>query len=217
MNKIKFKTRKETSEFLKTKGIDTSDWSEEKWQSINTSQAEIHIQALAEAMWDQLQENTPRELKAGEWHIPFGNKIDNEVSKWGFLGEDIWGKDNTSNMIKVATARCARLSYMTFDGEIDYEKDIKLHDRLLASKHMSCFEHCARAMSEEEYYSFVKGQVPTSEDIWGILNYEYYPLITAEDSAEYFGLEKGPNPNNGDRYGWCNNFKGFIQYRYLVE
>ena len=37
----------------------------------NTSQAEIHIQALAEAMWDVYNESTPKELKSGEFHLPF--------------------------------------------------------------------------------------------------------------------------------------------------
>ena len=71
MNKITFKSRKEASEFLKEKGIDTSNWSEEKWQSINHSQAEIHIQALAEAMYDAMNESVPKELKANEFHLPF--------------------------------------------------------------------------------------------------------------------------------------------------
>ena len=37
------------------------------------SAAEIHIQALAEAMWDAQNESTPNQLKAGEWHMPFGD------------------------------------------------------------------------------------------------------------------------------------------------
>lgn len=43
---------------------------------VNTSQAEIHIQALAEAMWDSYNESTPKQLKAGEWHIPGINIIE---------------------------------------------------------------------------------------------------------------------------------------------
>ena len=40
------------------------------WLQINKSQAEIHIQALAEAMWDAMNESTPKKLQAGEWHMP---------------------------------------------------------------------------------------------------------------------------------------------------
>ena len=71
MSKVIFKSRKEATAFLKEKGIDTSNWTEERWQSLNTSQAEIHIQALAEAMWDAKNESIPKELKSGELHVPF--------------------------------------------------------------------------------------------------------------------------------------------------
>ena len=98
-----------------------------------------------------------------------------------FIGNDSLEAQNQI-AIKIATARCARLSYMTFDGEIDYIKDIQLHDRLLADKHMSPFEHCARAMSDFEYND-------------------------AFDKQE----------NGKLSLGWCNNFRGWIQYRYLVE
>ena len=71
MNKIQFKTRKEVSAFLKERNIDTTNWTEEKWQSINKSQAEIHIQALAEAMWNEYNGSDPKQLKVGEYHVPF--------------------------------------------------------------------------------------------------------------------------------------------------
>ena len=49
-----------------------------------------------------------------------------------YIGNDSLEAQNQI-MIKIATARCARLSYMNFDGEIDYEKDLKLHDQLLVT------------------------------------------------------------------------------------
>ena len=154
------------------------------------SSAEIHIQALAEAMWDAINESTPKELKSGEWHLPFSDKI-NDGKLAQVISPNkalIYSNINLQELrLKVCVSRCARLSYMTFDNEIDYEKDIQLHDRLLADGHMSPFEHCARAMSNEEYESFIKGNVDIGFDI---------PKETQ---------------------GWCNNFKGFIPYRYLIE
>ena len=166
-----------------------------EWLQINSSQAEIHIQALAESIWDAMNESIPKELKAGEWHIPFGDKIDYALHKWNFLPNitELWGKDMSEYGIKIATARCARLSYMTFDGEIDYEKDIKLHDQLLKSKHFSPFEHCARAMTNQEYKEFVRG-----------------PVYRELENHDYIEIPE-------DVEGWCNNFRGFIQYRYLLE
>jgi len=106
-----------------------------------------------------------------------------------YIGDDSIDSQNQF-MLRIATARCARLSYMTFDNRVDYKKDIELHDRLLKDHHMSCFEHCAKVMSEEEYYSFIKGKSLTNDFEDGF----------AEESC-----------------GWCNNFRGFIPYRYLIE
>ena len=68
MKKI-FRSRKDVSKYLLEKGIDTSRWSEEKWLSLNKGQAEIHMMALAEAMWDAYQESTPKVLKEGKWQF----------------------------------------------------------------------------------------------------------------------------------------------------
>lgn len=192
------------------------NWDYFKWQSLNSSQAEIHIQALAEAMWDARNESTPNQLKAGEWHIPFGDKFDLDIIESLALHSQskMIGSARPEWMqkikLKIATARAARLSYMTFDGEIDYEKDIKLHDDLLASKHASPFEHCARVATDEEYYSNIKGRVPSNQDSWGFFNQEYYPMVTKNGDEQEFKSEEL-------RYGWFNNFRGFIPYRHLIN
>ena len=207
MNKIQFKSRKEASEFLASKNIDTSEWTEEKWQSLNKSQAEIHMQALAEAMYDAYNESTPKELKAGEWHIPFGDNFDKrEIDKFAWITNKERNLSPIDTEIAVASARCARLSYMTFGGEIDYLKDIKLHDSLLKSGHMSPFEHCARAMDNDEYDSFIKGNI-----------YDFADRTLQKEIKEYTGKTFVTGEATNEKLGWCSNFKGFIQYRYLIE
>jgi thymidylate synthase ThyX len=164
---------------------------EEGWWQLSKSKAEIHIQALAEAMWEARDKSLPKYLHEREWHIPFNNNIKAEEYINTHIKEFSNGDGLIKNIenvtLKVATARAARLSYLTFNNKIDYEKDMELHDTLLKSKHMSPFEHCARAMTKEEYRLFNKG----------------IPYIKG----------KGGTTLNG----WCNNFKGFIQYRYLLE
>jgi len=133
--------------------------------------AEIHIQALANKMLEEANKSTPKTLKPYEWHIPFGENIDTRklfdlgAGKWWPGFEDTYETELEYDadpesfyqtylvpaMRKIATARCARVSYLNFEGKDDYEADIKLYDRLLASGHMSPFEHCARAMSQDEY------------------------------------------------------------------
>lgn len=111
--------------------------------SLNKGQAEIHMMALAEAMWDAYNESTPKQLKAGEWHIPFGDDIKPETYE-GY-------RDWSERAIKIATARCAQVSYTVIGEEgkpLDYAKLIALHDRLAKSGHWSPFEHCAKVMPQ---------------------------------------------------------------------
>ena len=121
------------------------------WLLINKSHAEIHISLLAEAMEEAMHKSTPKRLGPNEWHIPFGDKIDTDkllkvIGKYGAPYQEC-----VDAMIKIATARCARVSYLNFEGKDDYKADIKLYDRLLADGHMSPFEHCLRAMDSDEF------------------------------------------------------------------
>ncbi len=162
----------------------------------NHEAAEIHIQELAKRMLEVYNESKPKQLQTGEWHIPFSDNIDEnnlkevlkKMSIQNELGESIIGAGSRA-IRKIATARCARISYTVVgeeNKEPNYENDIKLHDRLAESGHWSPFEHCAKAMSDTEYSNFIKGDTSKAKQ-------------------------------GSDIYGWCNNFKGFIQYRYLIE
>jgi thymidylate synthase ThyX len=163
-----------------------------EWLQINKSQADIHIQAIAELMWDAYNESKPNQLKAGEWHIPnFGHEWDiEELNNIMRYHNSVLTIDDYKVMI--STAHNARISYQILgdNPKIDYVADIKLHDRLLAEGHMSPFEHCARVMTSEEYFRFFNG-----------------------DSEGKFTNEK----QFIESFGWCRNFKGFIQYRHLIE
>ncbi len=127
-----------------------------EWLKLNKGQAEIHMMALAEAMWDAYNESTPKELKAGEWHVPFGNTFDivNGVDEKG-NDTEYKGADPILLKIKIATARCAQVSYTIVgeEKETTSEKLIALHDRLAKSGHWSPFEHCAKSMNYDEMYN----------------------------------------------------------------
>lgn len=189
-----FSSRKEVTEFLATKGINTSNWSEEKWLSLNKGQAEIHIMDLAEKIYDAVNESIPKQLKAGEWHIPFIDKIDealifkvDEDENAKVSWKPLRGFDNGAEefyidqKVKISTAMGARTSYTVVGDEkaLDYEALIGLHDRLLAwdPPHSSPMEHCSVCVSQEEYDISFKGQ------------------------------EKG----------WFRNYKGFKSYRQIIE
>jgi len=170
---------------------------EMEWMKWNKGAGEIHIMALAEAMWDAKNESTPKILKPGEWHIPFGDKIDIERLPLEKKIEHKTMKEKiTDTMLKVATARCARVSYINYEGTDDYVKDVALFENLLKQGHMSPFEHCSQAMGVAEYTSFTKGKA------------KYITGDYLSDVSKYF---------DDEAHGWCNNLKGFIQLRYLVE
>ena len=197
-----------------------------EWLKINKGQGEIHISLLAEAMWDAMNESTPKELKAGEWHIPFSDKMDilklEELYKahsdtpksahniksgdfkviTGKLGKDeldiaLYKAVGSTAlyvnlMLKIATARCARVSYLNFEGKDDYEADIKLYDILKSSGHYSPFEHCARAMTEDEMLQWIR----------------FVPQRKNGKNLKYL---------HERQEGWSGNFRGFVQLRKDIE
>ena len=176
---------------------EAKDFSKTTWLKLNEGQSEIHMMALAEAMWDAMNESTPKELKEGEWHIPFGDKFDKD--RLSDLEDSINHQDQNKweLPIKIATARCARVSYLNFEGKDDYEADIKLFNRLKDLNHWSPFEHCARAMSETEFSSYIRSEA---------CSVDYGDLVV--DDIIY--LQRSFRENN---FGWCRNYRGFVQLR----
>jgi thymidylate synthase ThyX len=133
--------------------ISATEW-ENFFALRNHEAAEIHLQELANLMMIAYNESTPNELKEGEWHIPFGDKIDEDnLHDYGIVELDnIYDIDELK--IAVATARCARVSYLNHEGKDDYEADLKLYDQLSTSGHWSAFEHCAKAMTKYQYKQY---------------------------------------------------------------
>lgn len=187
---------KSKKDFLKFVGLpdvaeNYQNWNNVDWLKVNKGQAEIHMMALAECIWDAVNESTPKVLKAGEWHIPFEDTIA-DVRYWGT------GVPQTMDMVKVSVAMAARTSYTVVgeEKEVNYEAMIGLHDRLLAwdPPHSSPLEHCAKAMFEDEYKLFHKGKL-----------------------TDLSSTMEGFHPTYKRDMGWCNNLKGFIPYRYMVD
>lgn len=120
----------------------------------NKGQAEIHMMALAEAMWDCYNESVPKQLKEGEWHIPFHSQLD-----FNLIGDISHNRGDYKHLdllaVKISTAMAARTSYTIVgnEKEFGYDKQIELHDRMAKQVpfHASPFEHCAKCMSDDEY------------------------------------------------------------------
>jgi thymidylate synthase ThyX len=98
--------------------------------------------------WIETKDNWITERAEHEnWHIPFEEKMPENLTK--------------EQQLKVAIARCARLSYLTFDGEMNVEKDFEIYDKLLNNnpKHASPAEHVAFPIPDSKFVGNFKGWV----------------------------------------------------------
>lgn len=126
----------------------TGDWS--AWSNYfalrcdKDAQPEIAKQAyMAQLAYFR---SKPRELKVGEWHLPY-------------VGENEFPDLLQSDVAKISVGRCARTSYLTQEWKREPAKDVELFDRLYyhEPKHASPFEHVCEAMGNKERYAKYTG------------------------------------------------------------
>ena len=128
-------------------------------------------------------------------------------SKLKQLALDRFNIDDEEHQMKIvimlSTAYAARTSYTVVgdEKEVSYETLIGIHDRIITAKpmHSSPMEHCARAMSDYEYYESVKGR------------------LRGFDTIDSEGFDTTTLIPNEEQQGWCRNYRGFIQYRHILE
>lgn len=115
--------------------------------------AQPEMRALADAMWEAREASTPAILSQGQWHLPYFNyEIDRQPLDDMGINKI---PDLREAMIKLSVARCARVSYLTFEGKPpNVEEDLKLYDRLVGSEplHASPAEH--QATPDEQLNGF---------------------------------------------------------------
>ncbi len=112
--------------------VTATDW--DNWFELRDHpDAQPEIQHLAKLMREAMDSSIVLRLDTGMWHLPYTTP------------EEIL--DNTTSvLLKMSTARCARVSYLTQEGTIpSVEKDLQLYDRLVGSVplHASPCEHQA--------------------------------------------------------------------------
>ena len=95
-----------------------------------------------------------------DWHMPFSDKMPEGLTKF--------------EQLKVSIARIARLSYDTFDGEINVEKDFMIYEKLLGSSpiHASPAESVAFPIQSSRFVGNLRG--------W----FQFRKLLTEEASTD---------------------------------
>lgn len=100
--------------------------------------AQPEFQELARCIKAAMDASIPKQLRWGEWHLPYINDTlvfdavsttDSEIAKEA----------------KISAACCARVSYVRQNDRRSEEEDVRFTDRLATAGHWSPFEHPARA------------------------------------------------------------------------
>ena len=153
-----YKSKKEALKYGLSNG-ELKNWSDLDWLQNNEGHAEIHIMDLAEKIYDAMNESTPKQLQAGEWHIPFEKQITEMFAQKGVV---TYKELHTSTYVKISTAMAAHTSYTTVGNEPvkSLEKWIEIHDKLIAydPPHSSPLEHVAQVPNQYEYDMAFKGE-----------------------------------------------------------
>ena len=155
--------------------------------------AQPEMRALAEAMWTKYREGEPTPLKPGEWHLPYVDWRQFMAVERNLIPDNEMTIDKHLQIaIRVSVARCARVSYKSFEtGKVStVEEDLKLYDRLIGTQpiHASPAEH----------------QASPDTDVRLV---EHRSRVSGRDNFEEWSEWAGDH-----KYQW-GNFIGWRQYR----
>lgn len=120
--------------------------------------AEKHFQRIAGMIREAIHKSKPQLLDVGDWHCPYLVESEQIDRREAFLHEN-WAL--LDRFKRCSVARCARVSYLTHDGEVNEDSDMKLTQKLISPPgdadedvmHASPFEHVGMAHNDAEYRS----------------------------------------------------------------
>lgn len=115
-----------------------------------------------------MQESVPLDLDYEEWHLPY-------------IEEEDYDQYDIHDLVKISSARCARVSYLTHDGVRDCKKDLNLHTKLYTADppHFSPFEHQATPSED----------MSTEANFKGWTQYRFIAEQEIKEANNYYGQE----------------------------
>jgi hypothetical protein len=122
--------------------VTSTSWA--NWNALRDHKdAQPEIRELANQINIAAKASRPTLLQPGQWHLPFVTEQD-----WLMIGgeEGVIDREALKVLIKLSVARCARVSYLTQDGETPkLDADLALYEKLVGSEplHASPAEHQA--------------------------------------------------------------------------
>ena len=126
--------------------------------------AQPEIRELARVMKAAMETSTPKSLGLGEWHLPYLDdedlaNINNHMAESSITRHEPNKWDVCMMACAVSAARCARVSYLTHDGERPtLQKDLELYRHLVNANppHMSPCEHQATPDIHDAYEGWLR-------------------------------------------------------------
>lgn len=166
------------------------------WFKKNTGKAEIHIMALAESMYDNWKESTPTMLKSGEWHMPFSNILDAEKIRTSITwpGHDSANPAPDSYYLDMMNSQALKIS-TAMSARTSYTV---VGDETEISYERLCIIHDDMANQKPFHAS----------------PFEHCAQCMTDDERIIY---INGNIDDQDSKGWLRNFRGFKQYRHMVE
>ena len=155
--------------------------------------AQPEFQRVMSLAYMELLKSTPRELKAGQWHLPYVTRFDEDS-----LREELphaleqYACENVTEALKrISVGRCAAVSYLNQDKR-DPEGDLGRMSKMRQAGHMSPFEHVAQALTKiewqehatESFKAWVDRRVPMG-NLWGWRQYRKELLNEHDFSIEH--------------------------------
>lgn len=108
--------------------MSATNWSNFFAQRCHTA-AQPEIRMISDMMAKEYEASTPKVILLGEWHLPYIQEDELELS--------------IDLLKKLSSARCARVSYLSQNGTRENELDLNLFLRLTSDAHWSPLEHVA--------------------------------------------------------------------------
>ena len=120
--------------------ISGTEWQNVFWlRDHDDAQPEFH--ELAKCIRFEYENNEPKKLNHGSWHLPYVHTLNDNGDCTYFADIERKEQIDLETAQKISASCCAQVSYRKLDDSVS--KAIALYDRLVGSdrKHSSAFEH----------------------------------------------------------------------------
>ncbi len=155
--------------------------------------AQPEFQVLARMMREAMIESEPDHLGYDHWHVPLVSL--DEVMSGTADGEEPIAWDTWK---MVSAGRCARVSFDKHGESESVPSSVARAEKLMASGHMSPFEHVARPMRKDDVVS----------------DHDHPYIMVPQTEAGHVGVSIEHSGSDVDLdQMWSGNFKGWVQMR----